>query len=260
MPEFITVGKGPQARNIAVEYRPGKGPCLVWLGGFRSDMRGSKAEAVDAYAAQHGRACLRFDYSGHGESEGDFEDGTISRWCEEALAAITAFAGEKPILIGSSMGGWITLLATRHLRVHDRDRAPSALVLIAPAPDFTERLMWPSFDEATRNAIMHDGKAIIPSEYDDSGYPITRALIEDGRDNLLMDEPILTGCPVHILQGMQDDAVPWQHALATMERMPAESVAMTLIKDGDHRLSREEDIARLIGVIASFDTDMAAQS
>ena len=249
MPEFITVGKGPQARNIAVEYRPGKGPCLVWLGGFMSDMRGSKAEAVDAFAAREGRACLRFDYSGHGESEGAFEDGTISRWCEEALAVITAQAGEAPILIGSSMGGWIALLATRHLRVHDRARAPSGLVLIAPAPDFTERLMWKDFDEATRNAIMMDGKVMIPSDYDEAGYPITRALIEDGRANLLMDEPILTGCPVHILQGMADPDVPWQHALAVMERMPADNVAMTLVKDGDHRLSRDEDIARLITIL-----------
>lgn len=249
MPEFITVGKGPQARNIAVEYRTGEGPCLVWLGGFMSDMRGSKAEAVDAFAAREGRACLRFDYSGHGESEGAFEDGTISRWCEEALAVITAQAGEAPILIGSSMGGWIALLATRHLRVHDRARAPSGLVLIAPAPDFTERLMWKDFDEATRNAIMMDGKVMIPSDYDEAGYPITRALIEDGRANLLMDEPILTGCPVHILQGMADPDVPWQHALAVMERMPADNVAMTLVKDGDHRLSRDEDIARLITIL-----------
>ncbi|KPQ09606.1 MAG: Lysophospholipase [Saliniramus fredricksonii] len=252
MPEFITVGKGPQARKIAVEYRPGSGPCLVWLGGFMSDMRGSKAEAVADFAAAQGRACLRFDYSGHGESEGAFEDGTISRWCEEAIAAITTHAGEKPILIGSSMGGWIALLATRHLRVHDRPRAPSGLVLIAPAPDFTERLMWAAFDEATRSAIMSDGKAMIPSEYDEAGYPVTRGLIEDGRNNLIMDEPILTGCPVHILQGMQDDAVPWQHALAAMERMPADSVAMTLIKDGDHRLSRDEDIARLLQVLDGF--------
>ncbi len=249
MPEFITVGKGPQARNIAVEYRPGKGPCLVWLGGFMSDMRGSKAEAVDSFAAAQGRACLRLDYSGHGESEGAFEDGTISRWCEEALAVITAHAGEAPILIGSSMGGWIALLATRHLRVHDRARAPSGLVLIAPAPDFTERLMWPDFDEATRNAIMTDGKVMIPSEYDEVGYPITRALIEDGRTNLIMDEPILTGCPVHILQGMADPDVPWKHALAVMERMPADNVAMTLVKDGDHRMSRDQDIARLMTIL-----------
>lgn len=259
MPEFITVGKGPQARNIAVEYLPGSEPCLVWLGGFRSDMRGSKAEAVADFAAARGHACLRLDYSGHGESQGRFEDGTISRWCEEALAAITAYAGENPILIGSSMGGWIALLATRHLRVHDRPRAPSGLVLIAPAPDFTERLMWAQFDEATRSAIMNDGKAMIPSEYDEVGYPVTRGLIEDGRNNLIMDEPILTGCPVHILQGMEDVDVPWQHALAAMERMPADSVAMTLIKDGDHRLSRDQDIARLLQVLDGFTNGTASR-
>lgn len=249
MPQFIEVGKGRDARNIAVEHRDGSLPCLVWLGGFRSDMRGSKAEAVDAFARENGRACLRFDYSGHGESGGEFHQGTISRWRDEALAAIERFAGERPVLIGSSMGAWIALLATRALRERDPARAPSALVLIAPAPDFTQALMWPEFSEQARAEIMEKGVTMRPSLYDETGYPITRALIEDGARNLVMTGPIDAGCPVHILQGMADPDVPWRHALALMELMPGEGVAMTLVRDGDHRLSRPEDIARLLTIL-----------
>ncbi|TVR10588.1 MAG: alpha/beta hydrolase [Salinarimonadaceae bacterium] len=249
MPQFIEVGKGREARNIAVEYREGRWPCLVWLGGFRSDMQGTKAEAVDGFAEKNRHACLRFDYSGHGESGGEFVEGTISRWRDEALAVIERFAGERPVLIGSSMGAWITLLATKALRESDSAHAPSALVLIAPAPDFTQALMWPEFDEAARAEIMEKGVVMRPSLYDDEGYPITRALIEDGARNLVMGGPIDTGCPVHILQGMEDPDVPWRHALALMELMPGEGVAMTLVRDGDHRLSRSEDIARLLMIL-----------
>lgn len=249
MPQFIEVGKGREARNIAVEHRDGRWPCLVWLGGFRSDMRGSKAAAVDGFAQKNGRACLRFDYSGHGESGGEFHEGTISRWRDEALAVIEGFAGERPVLIGSSMGAWIALLVTRRLRERDPARAPSALVLIAPAPDFTQALMWPEFSEAARAEIMEKGVHMRPSLYDEGGYPITRALIEDGAENLVMTGPIDTGCPVHILQGMEDPDVPWRHAMALMELLPGEGVAMTLVRDGDHRLSRPEDIARLLTIL-----------
>ncbi len=250
MPQFIEVGKGPEARKIAVEMREGAGPPLVWLGGFRSDMRGSKAEALDSWAAENKRAFLRFDYSGHGESGGRFEEGTISRWRDEALAVIGRFVHERPILVGSSMGGWIALLVTRRLREIDPARAPSGLVLVAPAADFTERLMWPEFTQAIRDEIMTRGVFVRPSLYSEDGYPITRALIEDGRDNLVMDDAIVTGCPVHILQGMQDPDVPWGHALETMQLMPAENVVMTLVKDGDHRLSRPEDLERLVAAVA----------
>jgi pimeloyl-ACP methyl ester carboxylesterase len=258
MPQFIEVGNGGYTRKIAVEHREGASPPLVWLGGFRSDMRGSKAETLDAYAARRGRACIRFDYSGHGESEGAFEEGTISRWRDEAIAVIEGFARARPILVGSSMGGWIALLAARHLRARDPALAPAGIVLIAPAADFTERLMWAEFDESIREAIMTKGVFVKPSLYSDEGYPITRALIEDGRDNLVMDDAIVTGCPVHILQGMQDPDVPWRHALDTMERMPSENVVMTLVKDGDHRLSRPEDLERLTAALEQMDAAIAS--
>jgi pimeloyl-ACP methyl ester carboxylesterase len=258
MLQFIEVGNGDNTRKIAVEAREGSGPPLVWLGGFRSDMRGSKAEILDEWAAAQGRACIRFDYSGHGESGGRFEDGTISRWCEEAVAVIEKFARERPILIGSSMGGWIALLATRHLRENNPALAPAGIVLVAPAADFTERLMWAEFDESIRATIMNEGVFIKPSLYSDEGYPITRALIEDGRNNLLLDDAIVTDCPVHILQGMQDPDVPWRHALETMERMPSDNVVMTLVKDGDHRLSRPEDLDRLVAAVDRISRDITA--
>lgn len=252
MPQSFDLGTGAAARRIAVEVRPGLGPAIVWMGGFRSDMRGTKAEALDAFAARSGRAFVRFDYSGHGESTGRFEDGTISLWLEDTLAVLERFVPGPAVFVGSSMGGWIALLATRWLRENAPERAPAGLVLIAPAVDFTERLMWPSFTPEIRETIHRDGVFVRPSLYADDGYPITRGLIEDGRANLLMDAPIVTGCPVHILQGMEDPDVPWRHALATMEHMPGDSVAMTLIRDGDHRLSRPEDIAKLVAAVEAI--------
>ena len=249
MLQTIEAGEGEERRRIAVLARPGDGPPVVWLGGFRSDMRATKAEALDAWAAGQGRAFVRFDYSGHGEAEGRFEEGTISRWLEDALAVIERFVSAPPILVGSSMGGWIALLAARALRARKSPLAPTFLVLIAPAPDFTERLMWASFDEAARRAILEEGVWQRPSLYAPESYPITRALIEDGRRHLLLDGPIETGCPVHILQGMEDPDVPWTYAMRLLEQLPGEEVAMTLVKDGDHRLSRAQDIDRLIAAV-----------
>jgi pimeloyl-ACP methyl ester carboxylesterase len=246
-PQFLDLGEGAEARRIAVLARPGKGPPVVWLGGFRSDMRATKAEALDAWAAEKGRAFVRFDYSGHGESGGDFRECTISRWLEDALAVLDAFATEPPILVGSSMGGWIALLGTRALLA--RGRPPAGLVLIAPAVDFTERLMWDQFPDDIRRAIETEGVFLRPSLYSDEPYPITRALIEDGRKHLLLGQTIRTGCPVHVLQGMQDPDVPWRHALELVEHLPGDSVSMTLVKDGDHRLSRPEDLERLIAAV-----------
>ena len=246
MAEMFEIGEGAAKRQLAVEFRPAttgrREPPIVWLGGFRSDMRGGKAERLDAFAARTGRACLRFDYSGHGESQGRFEDGTISLWLEDALAVIGRWAERPPILVGSSMGGWIALLAARALA--GTPLAPAGMVLIAPAADFTQRLMWARFGDGVRETILREGVYHEPSQYGEP-TPITRALIEDGREHLLMDAPIVTGCPVHILQGMQDPDVPWRHAVETMEGMAADSVTMTLIKDGDHRLSRDEDLDRL---------------
>jgi pimeloyl-ACP methyl ester carboxylesterase len=248
MLQFLNVGTGEAARRIAVLVRAGAGPTVFWLGGFRSDMRATKAQALDGWADRTGRAFVRFDYSGHGESGGVFEESTISRWLEDTLAVIDAFATGSFVLAGSSMGGWLALLATRALL--ERDRAgPSGLVLIAPAVDFTERLMWDTFPPNVRQTIVETGVYVQPSLYSPEPYAITRALIEDGRRHLLLGGTVTTGCPVHILQGMQDPDVPWSHALELVEHLPGDSVSMTLVKDGDHRLSREEDLQRLIAAV-----------
>jgi pimeloyl-ACP methyl ester carboxylesterase len=245
--QFLEVGEASARRRIAVLAQPGEGPAVVWLGGFRSDMRATKAEALAAWAARERRAFIRFDYSGHGESDGRFEEGTISRWRADAAAVIAAFGGERPVLVGSSMGGWISLLLAHHGEVGG---GLSALVLIAPATDFTQELMWPAFPQAIRDEIMRKGQWLRPSAYSPEPYPITRALIEDGRNNLLLGGLIDPGCPVNILQGMQDPDVPHAHALRLIEHLPAAGVSLTLIKDGDHRLSREEDIALLVNTVS----------
>jgi pimeloyl-ACP methyl ester carboxylesterase len=249
MLQFVEVGEGAEARRLAMLKRDGRGPTVVWLGGFRSDMRATKAEALDRWAASTGRRFVRFDYSGHGESEGRFEECTISGWLEDTLTVLRAHVPDRPILVGSSMGGWLALLVTRALR-RARRRPPAGLVLIAPAADFTERLMWDQFPGEVRREIEATGVHLRPSAYSDEPYPITRALIEDGRKHLLMGaKPITTGCPVHILQGMQDPDVPWRHALALVEHLPGDCVSLTLVKDGDHRLSRDEDLERLVAAV-----------
>jgi pimeloyl-ACP methyl ester carboxylesterase len=252
MPQFLNVGEGGAARRIAVEVRPGAGPTVFWLGGFRSDMRATKAEALDRWAERNGRAYVRFDYSGHGESGGAFEEGTISTWLKDVLAVVEGFATGPLVLVGSSMGGWLALLATRELLKREPAVKSSGLVLIAPAVDFTERLMWQQFPPDIQEIIVEKGVYLRPSLYSPEPYPITRALIEDGRRHLLFGGTIEAGCPVHILQGMQDPDVPWQHALELVEHLPGDSVSMTLIKDGDHRLSRDEDLERLIAAIEAI--------
>ena len=250
MPQSLTIGQGADARRIAVLAREGKGPQVVWLGGFKSDMRTTKVAALDAWAEGAGRAFLRFDYSGHGESTGAFESGTISRWLEEALEVIGRFGSPRPILVGSSMGGWSALLAAR--RLAGSARAPSGIVLIAPAVDMTERLMWERFPEEIRKSVEETGVYHRPSAYSEDPYAITRGLIEDGRSHLLFGQTIETGCPVHILQGMLDPDVPWSHAMQLVEHLPGDSVSLTLIKDGDHRLSRDEDLERLIAAVEAM--------
>lgn len=241
--EHFTLTTPHGVRSIATLRRHGDGPTLVWLGGFRSDMRATKAEALDDFAVRTGRRFLRFDYSGHGESSGDFGEGTIGSWTEDAVEAITRFAGPAPLLVGSSMGGWIALLAAQALRA--RQIGLSGLVLIAPAVDFTDELMWAQFPQAIRDEIMTKGRWLRESQYSPEPYPITRALIEEGRTHNLFGQPIRPGCPVHILQGMNDPDVPWPHALKLVEHLPAEATTLTLIKDGDHRLSRPQDLALL---------------
>ncbi|MGJ4908712.1 alpha/beta hydrolase [Bradyrhizobium sp. SZCCHNR1015] len=250
-PVFITVGAGESSRRIAVRARPGHPPGLFWLGGFNSDMKGTKALALDAWAAGRGRACVRFDYSGHGESGGRFVDGTISRWLEESVAVFRQFCRGPQVVVGSSMGGWMALLLARALLDEPAEATLAGLVLIAPAPDFTEELMWKGFSPAVRTEIETNGVWMRPSEYGEP-YPITRALIEDGRHHLLLGGAIKIGCPVRILQGAQDPDVPWQHAFALTHRLPAEDVVLTMIQDGDHRLSRPQDIARMLAAVGEM--------
>jgi pimeloyl-ACP methyl ester carboxylesterase len=253
-PTFIEAGEGSAARRIAVRVRAGSGPGLFWLGGFNSDMRGTKALALDAWAAEHGRACIRFDYSGHGESGGAFIDGTIGRWLEEAVAVFEQFCRGPQVVIGSSMGGWMALLLARAFAAREaKDATLAGLVLIAPAPDFTEQLMWNGFSPEVREEIQTKGVWMRPSQYDDGApYPITRALIEEGRNHLLLGSAIEVGCPVRILQGAQDPDVPWAHAMTLVEHLAEDDVTVTLIKDGDHRLSRPEDLERLIEAVETI--------
>jgi pimeloyl-ACP methyl ester carboxylesterase len=251
-PTFVEVGNNSSARRIAVRARAGGGPGLFWLGGFNSDMRGSKALALDGWAAGHGRSCVRFDYSGHGESGGAFAEGTIGRWLEESIAVFEQFCAGPQVVIGSSMGGWMALLLARELaRRAASGASPAGLVLIAPAPDFTEALMWNRFSPEVRQEIETNGVWLRPSQYGEP-YPITRALIEEGRNHLLLGGAIDVGCPVRILQGAQDPDVPWRHAFALAHRLPAEDVVLTMIQDGDHRLSRPQDIARILAAVAEI--------
>jgi pimeloyl-ACP methyl ester carboxylesterase len=251
-PAFIEVGKDADRRRIAVRARTGSAPGLFWLSGFNSDMRGTKAIALDAWAAERNRACVRFDYSGHGESGGAFVDGTIGRWLEETVAVFERFCAGPQVVIGSSMGGWMALLLAREMARRPATRASLAgLVLIAPAPDFTEELMWKNFSPEVRHQIETNGVWLRPSVYGEP-YPITRALIEEGRNHLLLGGSIEVGCPVRILQGAQDPDVPWQHAFSLAHRLPADDVVLTMIQDGDHRLSRPQDIARMIAAVAEI--------
>jgi pimeloyl-ACP methyl ester carboxylesterase len=238
LPEFLTVGDRP----IAIERRAGRAPGLFWLGGFRSDMTGSKAMALDAYGAAHGLAVTRFDYSGHGRSGGDFNDGTISRWLEESLAVLATTSGPQ-ILIGSSMGGWLALLAVKALRQRGIERV-HGLVLIAPATDMTE-LMLEQMPKKYRTLLDKQGFVEKPSDYSPDPYRINKALIEDGRQHLLFGRAIETGCPVTILQGALDRDVPKQHALKLVQHIVDDPVSLTLVPDGEHRMSRPQDLALL---------------
>jgi pimeloyl-ACP methyl ester carboxylesterase len=299
----LTIGTGSEARVLAVRAQDGAPPGLFWLGGFHSDMQGTKAQALARWAAEHRRACIRFDYSGHGESAGAVTDGTIGRWLEEAVAVFDAFCRDPQIVVGSSMGGWIALLMLRELRrraeggathtapsapasppppqvgpaqlAHDkaepgqardswgREHAASGaappftpsvrgLVLIAPAVDFTEVLMWEKFPRAVKRELEEKGVWARPSAYSERPYLITRRLIEEGRNHLLLGAMIEPGCPVRILHGVKDADVPWTHAAELVSRIARDDVVFTLIKDGDHRLSRPEDIDRLLAAVAEF--------
>ena len=244
----VAAGAGEASRHIAVERRAGGAPGLFWVGGYRSNMNGTKALAVDALAAEKGLGATRFDYSGHGQSESRFEDGTISRWLEETQAVFATTEGPQ-IVVGSSMGGWISL----HLA--ERERAGgriAGLVLIAPAVDMTKVLISDKLTKAQRKELKDNGILYEPNPYGGEPTPVTRALVEDGERHLFGDRLIQPGCPVHILQGMDDVEVPFAIATGLVERLASDDVVLTLVKDGDHRLSRPEDIERLRAAISGL--------
>jgi pimeloyl-ACP methyl ester carboxylesterase len=232
-----------------------KAPGIVFLGGFKSDMTGTKASTLDEFCQAHGLSFLRFDYSGHGESSGDFLDGTISRWFADALAAFDRLTEGPQILIGSSMGGWIMLLVALA-----RPERIKGLVGVAPAPDFTEALIWPSLSERDREKLLRDGKLEQPSDYSPEPYVITRALIEDGRRNLLLNSTIDIEAPVRLLHGLNDRDVPHGVSLQLQAKLKSQDVIVQLIKDGDHRLSRPQDLARLCTAVEELVQLSAASS
>ncbi len=250
-PQFLEVAR-PTSRRIAFRRRaPARTdlPGIFWLCGFKSEMSSTKASALDAYCARTGREFLRFDYSGHGLSGGAFEQGTISRWLDESLAVFRAEPEGRRVVVGSSMGGYLALLLARELARSDEIARLSGMILIAPAVDFTEALFWANASPEARRAIVEDGAWRRPSAYSGEPYVFTRGLIEDGRRHLLLGGIIRSHVPTRILQGMRDDDVPYSHALALVERMASDPVTLTLIRDGDHRLSRPQDIALLCEAI-----------
>lgn len=240
-----------QGISIAVRHEAGATPGIVWLGGYKSDMLGTKAETLSDWAAGEGRAFLRHDYSGHGESGGAFADGTISKWLGESLAVFRRFTKGKQILVGSSMGAWIALRMVQELRKAG-DSTIVGLVLLAPAPDFTNELVEPALTAAQKRDLKKKGFFEEPSDYSAEPYIYTRALIEDGRVNRVMTGPIDTHCPVHILQGLADADVPASHALKLVSLLPADDVTLSLIPDGDHRLSRPQDLDMLLRAVGDM--------
>jgi pimeloyl-ACP methyl ester carboxylesterase len=250
--QFLDVGTGTKARRIAWRRTDGTGPPVVWMGGFKSDMQSTKAIAIDDWCKANGRTMVRMDYQGHGESSGDFRDGTFSIWKEDAEAILTHVVQEPAVIVGSSMGGWLAVSLAKQWFGKSNRLRPAGLVLIAPACDFTEELMWPQFPESVRREIIDRGVFNLPSAYSPEPTPITRALIEDGRKNIVFGTTFQVGCPVHILQGLKDPDVPWQHALKLVEHLPLDPVVTTLVNDGDHRLSRPQDIERLIAAVAGI--------
>jgi pimeloyl-ACP methyl ester carboxylesterase len=234
----------PHGRHIAYVRTPGKEPGVVFLGGFRSDMTGSKALHLQAWAETAGRAFLRFDYSGHGASRGAFVDGAISDWREDASAVIETLTEGPQVLVGSSMGGWIALLLARQMP----DRV-AALVGIAAAPDFTERMWEEEFSMAERTRLLEDGLVLRPSDYSDEPYPITRRLIEDGKANLVLDGPLQLPMPVRLLQGTADTDVPPKVALRLLDHISSPDLRLTLVRDADHRFSTPGCLALIVETV-----------
>lgn len=245
-PQYLDL---PDGRRLAYRRRPAAdrtrdGAGVLFLGGFKSDMTGTKASFLDRACAARGLGFVRFDYSGHGASSGRFEDGTIGAWAEEAIAIVDRVAEGRLILVGSSMGGWIMLLAALA-----RPQRVAGLIGLAPAPDFTEALIWNRLGDADRDRLMRAGRLEMPSDYSEEPTVITRTLIEEGRRHLLLSAPIGIRCPVRLLHGMADPDVPYRLSLELADRIAGEDVRVTLIKHGDHRLSRDDDLALLAATL-----------
>lgn len=245
LPEHLEV----DGVDIAWRRRAGRQPGVAWLGGYRSDMLGTKAEALDGWAEKSGHAYLRHDYSGHGESGGAFADGTISAWLAQSLAVFRELTQGPQVLVGSSMGAWVALRIVQELARAGESGRVGGLVLIAPAPDFTVDLVEPDLTKAQKRDLDKKGFFEIPSEYSGDATIFTRALIEDGRRNRVLTGPLDTFCPVHVIQGMRDPDVPYQHALKLVGLLPADDVTLSLVPGGDHRLSRPQDIEMILGAV-----------
>ncbi|MBL4758219.1 MAG: alpha/beta hydrolase [Rhizobiales bacterium] len=252
---FINVAHDNDVEQASISVRRIEGgdsgrPGIFWINGFMSVMAATKVSAVSKWAQENERNLVKFDFGGHGESGGTMMDGTIGRWLKEAHTVFSEFASGPQIIVGSSMGGWIALLLNKLIAEQTvRQASVHGIVLIAPAVDMSERLMWQKFPETVRDEILQRGYYERPSAYDDGPYLITRRLIEEGRDHLLFDAPLATNCPVRILHGMRDPDVPWQLSLELVAHLGDSDVVLQLIKDGDHRLSRDQDIDLLIATI-----------
>jgi pimeloyl-ACP methyl ester carboxylesterase len=237
----------PGGTTIAYHVVDGRLPTVIFFGGFRSDMTGTKATSLDAWARRVGQSYVRFDYSGHGQSGGIFTDGTIGLWLDDALAVIDAAARGRVVLIGSSMGGWLSLLAARRLGAR-----VAGWIGIAAAPDFTEKLLLANLSPEDRAELERDGRLVRPSQYSPEPTILTRTLIEEGRAHLVLDAPLRLDCPVHLLHGMKDPDVPWQLSQRLLNHIEAPDIAFTLTRDGDHRLSTPPDIDRLLAMVEAM--------
>jgi len=234
----------PDGATIAYHRLDGAGPGIVFLGGFRSDMTGAKALFLEDFCRRNGRAYVRFDYFAHGQSSGDFADGTISRWRDDAIAVIDSLTQGPQVLVGSSMGGWIMTLTALA-----RPERVAALVGIAAAADFTSDLLPRRLSDAQQRQLQDEGRIVLRSPYDPAGYLYTKALVEDGDKNLVLRDAIPLACPVRLLHGLADESVPWRQSLKLAEKLQGGDVTLTLVKDGDHRLSRDKDLARLARIL-----------
>jgi len=242
--EFLTREDG---HRIAYHRLPGESPGVIFCSGFMSDMTGTKALTLEAFCREQGRAFVRFDYLGHGESDGEFADGTIGRWCDDALVVFDELTQGPQVVVGSSMGGWISLLLALQ-----RPERVQGLLLLAPAPDFTEEMITKEFNDADRAELAVNGRLLRPTEYGDEPYIITQQLIEEGRQHLLLGQEIPTQCPVDIIHGMNDSDVAWQRSLTLVEKLQSDEVTLHYVKQGDHRLSEPADLKRLCHLVSTL--------